>query len=53
MENNSYKRYAKRILKQYGKNLKAHEKRSPIVSTWKNYGWKDYKDLVRIVKNGY
>lgn len=41
----NYNRYLKNIRKQYGKNLKAAEKRQVIVSTWKQTGWQDYSQL--------
>lgn len=42
-------KHAKRILKQYGKNLKAAEKNESLVSNYKCF-WIDTKDLTQIAE---
>jgi hypothetical protein len=44
-------KHAKRILKQYGKNLKAAEKRGPLLSVFKCF-WIDTQDLEEIAQKG-
>ena len=51
----NYDRKLKNTMKQYGKHLKAAEKRGVLLSTWKQRGWVDYSELenrVEAINNG-